>query len=70
METYMLRLSALVALIPAALFVFRTSPKRDLVFWSVLGVALASGFVSASHFSKCYHEYFDKTPRDERREAA
>ena len=37
---------------------------------SVLGVALASGFVSASHFSKCYHEYFDKTPREERREAA
>lgn len=37
---------------------------------SVLGVALACGFVSASHFSKCYREYFDKTPRDERREAA
>ena len=37
---------------------------------SVLGVALASGFVSASHFSKCYHGFFDKTPRDERREAA
>jgi transcriptional regulator GlxA family with amidase domain len=37
---------------------------------SVLSVALASGFVSASHFSKCYHEYFDKTPRDERRESA
>lgn len=40
METYMLRLSALVALIPAALFVFRAAPKRDLVFWSVMGVAL------------------------------
>ncbi len=38
--------------------------------FSVLGVALACGFVSASHFSKCYREYFDKTPRDERREAA
>lgn len=37
---------------------------------SVLAVALACGFVSASHFSKCYREYFDKTPRDERREAA
>ncbi len=36
---------------------------------SVLGVALARGFVSASHFSKCYREYFDKTPRDELREA-
>ncbi|MFP6731409.1 MAG: GlxA family transcriptional regulator [Alphaproteobacteria bacterium] len=37
---------------------------------SVLGVALDCGFVSASHFSKCYREYFDKTPRDERQEAA
>ena len=33
---------------------------------SVLDVALACGFVSASHFSKCYREFFDKTPRDER----
>jgi transcriptional regulator GlxA family with amidase domain len=33
---------------------------------SVLGVALACGFVSASHFSKCYREHFGKTPRDER----
>ena len=33
---------------------------------SVLGVALACGFVSASHFSKCYREFFDKTPREER----
>ena len=37
---------------------------------SVLGVALTSGFVSASHFSKSYREYFDKTPRDERRDSA
>ena len=37
---------------------------------SVLGVALACGFVSASHFSKCYREHFGRTPRDERREAA
>ena len=37
---------------------------------SVLAVALACGFVSASHFSKCYREYFDKTPREERRVAA
>ena len=34
---------------------------------SVLDVALACGFVSASHFSKCYREFFDKTPREERR---
>ncbi len=33
---------------------------------SVLDVALACGFVSASHFSKCYRESFHKTPREER----
>ncbi len=33
---------------------------------SVLDVALACGFVSASHFSKCYREHFQKTPREER----
>jgi transcriptional regulator GlxA family with amidase domain len=33
---------------------------------SVLDVALACGFVSASHFSKCYREFFGKTPRQER----
>ncbi len=33
---------------------------------SVLDVALACGFVSASHFSKCYREFFQKTPREER----
>ncbi|MBH68825.1 MAG: AraC family transcriptional regulator [Rhodospirillaceae bacterium] len=33
---------------------------------SILSVALACGFVSASHFSKCFREYFDKTPRQER----
>ena len=37
---------------------------------SVLGVALACGFVSASHFSKCYREFFERTPREERRVAA
>lgn len=33
---------------------------------SVLDVALACGFISASHFSKCYREFFEKTPREER----
>lgn len=33
---------------------------------SILGVALACGFVSASHFSKCYRQHFGKTPREER----
>lgn len=34
---------------------------------SVVDVALACGFVSAPHFSKCYRDYFHKPPRDERR---
>ncbi len=33
---------------------------------SILSVALACGFVSASHFSKCYREYYSRTPRAER----
>lgn len=37
---------------------------------SVLDVALACGFVSASHFSKCYREFFYKTPREERQSPA
>ena len=36
---------------------------------SVLDVALACGFVSASHFSKCYREFFRRTPREERQSA-
>jgi transcriptional regulator GlxA family with amidase domain len=34
---------------------------------SVLQVAVASGFVSASHFSRAYRARFHRTPRDERR---
>src|ERR1041385_8285376 len=30
---------------------------------SVIDIALACGFVSASHFSKCYRDFFGKTPR-------
>ncbi len=33
---------------------------------SILSVALACGFVSASHFSKCYRETYGCTPRAER----
>ena len=33
---------------------------------SILSVALACGFVSASHFSKCYRECYGRTPRAER----
>jgi transcriptional regulator GlxA family with amidase domain len=36
---------------------------------SVLSIAMATGFVSASHFSKCYREYFTHKPSDERRAA-
>jgi AraC family transcriptional regulator, glycine betaine-responsive activator len=32
----------------------------------ILSVGLACGFVSASHFSKCYHEFFGRTPSEER----
>lgn len=32
-------------------------------------VALACGFVSGPHFSKCYRELFGRSPRDERRPA-
>lgn len=32
----------------------------------VLSIALAAGFVSASHFSKCYREYYKRTPSQER----
>ncbi len=34
---------------------------------SILAVALACGFVSASHFTKCYRDHFGHTPRAERR---
>ncbi len=33
----------------------------------ILSIGLACGFVSASHFSKCYSEHFDRTPSQERR---
>jgi transcriptional regulator GlxA family with amidase domain len=36
---------------------------------SLLNVALASGFVSQSHFGACYREHFGHTPGDERRGA-
>jgi transcriptional regulator GlxA family with amidase domain len=36
----------------------------------VVDVAVACGFVSASHFSKSYRQQFDRAPRDERRHMA
>ena len=35
----------------------------------VIDVAASCGFSSAPHFSKCYHELFGRSPRQERREA-
>lgn len=32
----------------------------------ILDIAIASGFVSASHFAKCYREFFGRTPRGDR----
>ncbi len=37
---------------------------------SIIDVALASGFVSASHFSKSYREFLGHTPSEERRAKA
>lgn len=34
---------------------------------SIVDVALACGFISSPHFSKCYRDYFGIPPRDERR---
>jgi transcriptional regulator GlxA family with amidase domain len=33
---------------------------------SILDVALATGFVSASHFARCYRATFGRSPRDDR----
>ena len=52
---------------------FRLSRARYLLLQTslpVLSVALACGFVSASHFTKCYREHFGRTPSAERRTAA
>ena len=47
----------------------RLDRARHLLYQSempIVDVALASGFVSASHFSKCYREMYGRSPRDER----
>jgi len=36
----------------------------------IVDIALACGFISAPHFSKCYRETYSLPPRDERRRAA
>lgn len=47
----------------------RLERARHLLYQTelpVIEVALACGFVSASHFSKCYRQMYGKTPRAER----
>jgi len=47
----------------------RLDRARHLLLQSsmpVVEVAVACGFVSASHFSKCYRDFFGRTPRKER----
>lgn len=49
----------------------RLQRARHLLFQSdmpILDIALASGFVSASHFSKAYKQMYGKSPRDERKQ--
>ena len=47
----------------------RLDRARHLLIQSsmpVVEVAIACGFVSASHFSKCYREVYNKSPQQER----
>lgn len=59
---------------PARYYVeLRLDRARQLLLqtdMSVIDVALACGFVSPSHFSKCYRDFFGKTPRKERERPA
>lgn len=44
----------------------RAKQLLDQTNMSILSVALACGFISASHFSKCFKEYFGRTARQDR----
>jgi len=47
----------------------RLERARHLLYQSelpIVDLSLACGFVSASHFSKCYREMYGKSPREER----
>ncbi|PBC00686.1 AraC family transcriptional regulator [Mesorhizobium sp. WSM3860] len=49
----------------------RLERSRNLIIQSstpIVDVAVACGFVSASHFSKCYRELYARTPQQERLE--
>ncbi len=60
-----------VGLTPAKFYLrLRLERARHLLHYSttpVTEVALASGFFSPSHFSKCYRQHFGVTPSGERR---
>ena len=50
----------------------RLERARQLLLQSsmpIVDIALACGFISAPHFSKCYRDTFSLPPRDERRRA-
>lgn len=50
----------------------RLERARSLIMQSdlpIVDLALACGFVSASHFSKCYRQLFGRSPREERASA-
>jgi AraC-like DNA-binding protein len=44
----------------------RQAPGRDQTDMGVINVALACGFTSPSHFSKCYRAHYQTTPYRER----
>lgn len=47
----------------------RLERAKHLLYQSempIVDIALACGFVSASHFSKCYREQYSRSPREER----
>ncbi len=46
----------------------RAKQLLDQTNMSILSVALACGFISASHFSKCFKEYYGRTAREDRNE--
>lgn len=60
-----------VGLPPAHYYLeLRLRRARHLLLQSdmpILELALATGFVSASHFAKCYRDLYGKSPREERR---
>ncbi len=52
--------------------IMRLERARDLLRQTrmpILSVAISCGFVSASHFAKCFQEHYGRSPSQERREA-